>query len=106
VLGAANHIGNHFGAFDRLFYDVNPTTKANSKLFLNVLEEDHKREIDSKTAQLTLAAGANPNPFALAAAITAATDAIDFSYRIKVRTLFCYPRQAAGLSFPGRPQQN
>jgi hypothetical protein len=23
VLGAANHIGNHFGAFDRLFYDVN-----------------------------------------------------------------------------------
>jgi len=26
ALGAANHIGNHFGAFDRLFYDAPSST--------------------------------------------------------------------------------
>lgn len=45
VLGAANHIGNHFGAFDRLFYlphepGMNDQDFDDSNLYLNRLERN------------------------------------------------------------------
>jgi uncharacterized membrane protein YgcG len=82
VLGAANHIGNHFGAFDRLFYDVNSTNDAPSNLFLNKVERDRRDERNAAT----LAFSENPPALAIKLA------EIDRDYRIQVRNFLDFAK--------------
>jgi len=54
VLGAANHIGNHFGAFDRLFYlpiepGVNEQDFFETNLYLNTIERDRNLALQNLT---------------------------------------------------------
>ncbi len=55
VLGAANHIGNHFGAFDRLFYlphqpGVNDQEFNDSSLYLNIIEQNRDLALEGLIA--------------------------------------------------------
>lgn len=82
VLGAANHIGNHFGAFDRLFYDVASTDDNPSSLYLNRIEVLRDNEIEAANAAFA------DNPEGLADKL----QAIDLDYRIQVRNFLDFAK--------------
>ena len=82
VLGAASHLGNHFGAFDGLFYDTDDSDDKTSNLYLNRLERDRQDDLDAANIELA------DDPEALAARLAQ----IDFGYRIEVRNFLDYAK--------------